>query len=122
MWSAMTLLDEARSSLELGRYDEALTLLWLAVERAAAGRDATALEEIHRLVREREDWRPLLERVELHLRELTGRVPTAPTAPTVPAEPSKRRLPVSVWSPVIGLLIGAIALFYVALTISRLSP
>ena len=73
-------------------------------------------------MRERADWRPLLERVELHLRELTGRVPTVPTALTVPAEPSKRRVPVSAWSPVIGLLIGAITLFYVALTISRLSP
>jgi hypothetical protein len=123
MWSAMTLLDEARSSLELGRHDLALGLLWLAVERSAAERDAAALTEIHALARgqaaERDDWRPLLDRAELHLVELTGRVPTILPEPAAPAAP-RRRLLAQTWPQLVGLLLALASFVYVGLVVRSL--
>ena len=122
----MRLLDEARSSLERGRYDEALTLLWLAVERAASERDAAALEEIYALVHERaegDDWRPLMDRAEQHHVELTGRVPAILRDPAGQAavEAPRRSLLAATWPQLVGLAIGLVAIVYVAVVVGSLA-
>jgi hypothetical protein len=128
MWSAMQLLDEARSSLERGRDDEAHTLLWLAVERAAAERDAAALEEIYGLVRERagegDDWRRLMERAGQHHVELTGRVPAVlrePEGQDTVAAPPRRSVLVTMGPQLVGLVIGLVAIVYVAVVVGSLA-
>jgi hypothetical protein len=128
MWCAMQLLDEARSSLERGRDDEALALLQLAVERAAAEGDAAPLEEIYGLTHERagdgDDWRRLMERAEQHHVELTGRVPAILPDPAGEAPPvaRPRRSPLaSGWPQLVGLLVGLVAIVYVAVVVGSLA-
>jgi hypothetical protein len=128
MWSAMSLLDEARSSLERGRYDEARALLWLAVERAAAERDAATLEAVYVLLRERagegDDWRRLFDRAGQHVVELTGRVPAFPSETAVTAAaatPPRGALLVRALPQLVGLLLALGTILYVAVVIGSLA-